>query len=208
VGYVLISFYRCCSYVGRIGPRYVQPVSLANGCGFPQAVHEIGHVLGFWHEQSRPDRDEYINVHQNNILAGRGHNFDKESTSSVNSLGVTYDFNSIMHYSEYAFSKDRTSKTLTSKEAGIPIGRSSGLSPLDIKQTNLLYRDQCSKSLVWCTVASLKCKTHLIRNSWIINKSSSNQGSCHKSSTTNTTKWQTFDRKEWSILSSQLPTAL
>jgi len=129
-----------------INQSYVQPVSLGTGCGFPQTVHEIGHVLGFWHEQSRPDRDEYIDVYLNNIQAGRSHNFDKKTNSSVNSLGVTYDFNSIMHYSEYAFSRNRTSKTLSSKEAGIPIGKSSGLSPLDIQQTNLLYRDQCSKS--------------------------------------------------------------
>ena len=123
---------------------YIQTVSLANGCEFPQTVHEIGHVLGFWHEQSRPDRDEFIDVHLDKIRPGGAHNFNKQTTSSVDSLGVTYDFNSIMHYREYALSRDG-SKTLTPKEAGIPIGRSTGLSPLDIKQINLLYREQCSE---------------------------------------------------------------
>ncbi|XP_065890335.1 uncharacterized protein [Dysidea avara] len=132
----------CCSYVGRIS-GYIQPVSIGQYCEFPQTVHEIGHALGFWHEQSRPDRDEYIKVHPNNILAGRVHNFNKETTSSVDSLGVTYDFNSIMHYSAYAFSKSRSVKTMTSKEPNIPLGRSSGLSPLDIIQTQLLYKEQC-----------------------------------------------------------------
>ena len=189
-------FYRCCSYVGRIS-GYIQPVSIGQYCEFPQTVHEIGHALGFWHEQSRPDRDEYIKVHPNNILAGRVHNFNKETTSSVDSLGVTYDFNSIMHYSAYAFSKSRSVKTMTSKEPNIPLGRSSGLSPLDIIQTQLLYKEQCSK--LFCGWSCLK---YHIRITWIINKSASTQENCHTSpSNSTTTKWQTLEGNEWSILS-------
>ena len=125
--------------MGRIS-GYIQPVSIGYYCRFPSTVHEIGHVLGFWHEQSRPDRDKYVNIHEQNIRPGFEPNFDKET--DVNSLGVPYDFNSIMHYSATAFALSNTN-TISTKEKNIPFGRAPELSPLDIKQTNLLYSRQC-----------------------------------------------------------------
>ena len=62
----------------------------------------------------------------------------------MDSLGVLYDFSSIMHYSKYAFAKPG-SVTITSKEDEIPFGRAPVLSRLDILQTELLYKDHCSK---------------------------------------------------------------
>ena len=131
---------RCCSFVGRFA-GFIQPVSIGYYCSFSSAVHEIGHVLGFWHEQSRPDRNQYVNIHEENIIPGYESNFDVET--DVNSLGVTYDFNSIMHYSARAFARSNTN-TISTIEEDIPFGLAPELSPLDIKQTNLLYQSQCS----------------------------------------------------------------
>ena len=64
-------------------------------------MHEIGHSLGFFHEQSRPDRDSYITVNFNNIQINTENNFLKYSTADINTYGTPYDFASDMHYRGY-----------------------------------------------------------------------------------------------------------
>lgn len=67
--------------------------------------------------------------------------FKKYGTDKINSLGIPYDYQSIMHYGEKAFSKNRknTIETLDPKKQSL-IGQRKGLSKLDIRQINLLYK--------------------------------------------------------------------
>ena len=58
------------------------------------------HALGFWHEQSRPDRDKYVRINWENIAEER-HNFGKLRADEITYLGVGYDYSSIMHYKKY-----------------------------------------------------------------------------------------------------------
>lgn len=61
---------RCCSYVGRRGSG-PQAISIGKNCDkFGIVVHELGHVIGFWHEHTRPDRDEHVSIIRDNIQPG------------------------------------------------------------------------------------------------------------------------------------------
>ena len=55
----------CWSRVGRQGGKQWHRWEL--GCGLGAAIHEIGHAIGLWHEQSRSDRDNFIEIIWDNI---------------------------------------------------------------------------------------------------------------------------------------------
>ncbi|KAH9360687.1 hypothetical protein HPB48_004819 [Haemaphysalis longicornis] len=46
-------------------------------------VHELGHVVGFWHEHTRPDRDAHVDIVTHNILTGQEYNFNKLTDEEV-----------------------------------------------------------------------------------------------------------------------------
>ncbi|KAK7077464.1 Meprin A subunit beta, partial [Halocaridina rubra] len=107
----------CSSSVGRIGGA--QTVSLGPGCMYVGIVmHELMHAAGFWHEQSRADRDNYITINEYNVQDGMWHNFKKYSWDKIQSLNVGYDLGSVMHYGPYAFAKDRTRPTIIPRSTG------------------------------------------------------------------------------------------
>lgn len=94
-------FNRCSSNVGRQGGQQVIKLSFLCAKYTEVVIHEIGHVVGFWHEQSRPDRDDFITVLWENIQTGKKINFRKHPVTEIDSLNITYDYGSIMHYSPY-----------------------------------------------------------------------------------------------------------
>ncbi|KAM4618121.1 embryonic protein UVS.2-like [Discoglossus pictus] len=99
--------------------------------------HELNHALGFYHEQSRSDRDNYVDIITANIIPSAIGNFDKLVT---NNLGLEYDYSSVMHYGRYAFSLTSNLATIVPKpNPSVPIGQRYGLSNLDIAKINKLY---------------------------------------------------------------------
>ncbi|XP_023325705.1 zinc metalloproteinase nas-4 [Eurytemora carolleeae] len=131
----------CSSSVGRTGS--VQSVSLGNGCVYTGIVmHELMHASGFWHEQSRADRDSHIRINWDNIIQGMEYNFLKYDLNKIDHLGAEYDTCSVMHYGAFAFSKARDPTIVPVKEGECQLGQREGFSDTDIRKLNTLY--QCS----------------------------------------------------------------
>ncbi|XP_064094393.1 blastula protease 10-like [Macrobrachium nipponense] len=127
----------CWSHVGRTG-RSGQQLSISETC-YKEGIilHELGHAMGLFHEQSRSDRSDYIKVNFTNVKAGKEINFLKEET---NNFGVPYDYSSIMHYQSTAFSKNGRPTIVTLTPAmQVYIGQRKQLSFRDISIVNHMY---------------------------------------------------------------------
>ncbi|RCN44496.1 astacin [Ancylostoma caninum] len=111
-----------CFFTGRRG---VGELMLGASCAnFGGVAHEVGHSLGLQHTQSRHDRDAYIFVNMTNVerefkslypdmveqakgkpklmqrfIEMYGQQYAKKTMREYNTLGVPYDYGSIMHYS-------------------------------------------------------------------------------------------------------------
>ena len=103
-------------------------------CGVDETIHELGHAVGLWHEQTRTDRDQYITIQWANIAAGNAYNFDLRTNG--NDVGA-YDYASIMHYDSYAFSANGAA-TITKKDGSL-IADATTLSAGDIATVAWMY---------------------------------------------------------------------
>ncbi|XP_056149215.1 meprin A subunit beta [Lampris incognitus] len=138
----------CFSSVGnrRIGK---QMLSIGKNCDRIATIeHEFLHALGFWHEQSRSDRDDYVTIRWDHISEGKEHNFNTYSDTTSSSLGVPYDYGSMMHYSKTAF-RNGTEPTIVTKIAAFSdvIGQRMEFSDSDLLKLRRLYN--CSRAVTF-----------------------------------------------------------
>lgn len=147
VEYIDDGFGKCWSFVGRRG-NGKQELSIGNLC-FTKgiAMHELGHAIGLHHEQSRGDRDNYVEILWDNIKKDQGHNFAKYERD-IDSLGSPYDFDSLMHYQSTEFAnwpwldtirRKKKLNLLSDPQSASQIGQRTHISVQDAWQVNKFY---------------------------------------------------------------------
>ena len=93
-------------------------MSLAPACVTNHAtvLHEFFHAFGIFHTQQRPDRDDFITVHFNNILPKWKEWYRKKRKSETSDIrGIPYDVRSFMHYGGYSNVVNKNKPSMTSK---------------------------------------------------------------------------------------------
>ncbi|MGH3940472.1 MAG: M12 family metallopeptidase [Pseudonocardiaceae bacterium] len=102
-----------------------QFIRLHDGASVGTTVHECCHALGMKHEQSRCDRDKFVQINYANIDDEKVGNFDKFCAGYDDYFD--YDYGSIMHYGTKNFSKNGK-PTIEVLQPGVTIGQRDGLS--------------------------------------------------------------------------------
>lgn len=145
----------CFSSVGMRGGKQV--INVVSACGIGSTIHEILHAVGHWHEQSRADRDTYVTIDLTNVPSSKQHNFNIYSTGA--DVGA-YDYNSLMHYSETAFSSSGPSiiVKIPPGTASTDIGQRLNMSAGDIAAVNQVYTNNPTCSAITGLPVNLRIK--------------------------------------------------
>lgn len=114
-----VDEFLCYTYLGYNGGNAQQRanynhIMLSSQCPTGSIVHEFMHSLGFYHEHTRSDRDDYVVINWQNIPSDTNtkHQFEKADTVNV----VGYDYGSVMHYCGYCGSTG-SGPAITAKDA-------------------------------------------------------------------------------------------
>ncbi|XP_060067881.1 dorsal-ventral patterning tolloid-like protein 1 [Ylistrum balloti] len=100
-------------------------------------------IIGLFHEHQRPDRDQYIQVHMDNVQDDVRKSFKRLTSNNTNQFGFPYDFHSITHYGQYAYAKNTSLPTITTNVTEVGFGENTVLSYYDVRKVQMLY--SCAK---------------------------------------------------------------
>ena len=136
----IINMTTCASMVGmHRGKNDIflnEPRCMSKGV----VTHEFLHAIGFQHEQSRSDRDDYVDVIYSNIMKTGNFRLNFNRHKGTTNY-VIYDYYSIMHYPPISWSRKPYLQTIVPKKYPIPeIGQRARMSPYDIEEVKMLYR--------------------------------------------------------------------
>jgi len=127
----------CLSYIGKVVAK--QQIWISPNCAPDDIAHEILHALGFVHEQNRSDRDNFLDVHPDNIEEEYVHNFEKLPQDFMKVSGLAeFDYQSLMMYPPTMFAKGGRN-TMEPKNRDRIINPEKRLSRGDIDRLNRAY---------------------------------------------------------------------
>lgn len=158
---------RCQSSIGQIPGGQNIGCDVNDGFGVGSIIHEIGHAVGLFHEQTRPGRDIFVTINWRNIrgcpdsalidtdcgsCAGApgdcGCTQEQVDNNNCEVFGnfieqtsgiilTEYDYDSIMHYGRDGFTKNGNDTITPLQDKDI--GQRNGLSRADIHGVCALY---------------------------------------------------------------------
>uniref|UniRef100_A0A3P8ZBV9 Metalloendopeptidase n=1 Tax=Esox lucius TaxID=8010 RepID=A0A3P8ZBV9_ESOLU len=147
-----ISVFKGSGCFSSVGNRQEgkQKLSIGNNCDRLATVeHEFLHALGLWHEQSRADRDDYVDIMWDRIEQGKEHNFLIHGETESSALNVPYDYGSVMHYSKTAFNIGSQPSIVTKIPSFMDvIGQRMEFSDSDLLKVNRLYNCTTSSTFL------------------------------------------------------------
>jgi hypothetical protein len=127
----------CMSNLGRQGGE--QKILVNSSCSKGVMLHELMHTLGFVHEHSRADRDDFVTIVWERVEAPYKHQFQKFSAAMSIPGKSTFDFNSILLYHSHAFARNQASPTIVKKDGTTFSSNRTKLSTQDIEKIATVY---------------------------------------------------------------------
>ncbi|XP_055341484.1 uncharacterized protein LOC129590342 isoform X2 [Paramacrobiotus metropolitanus] len=152
---IILGAFRCAAEIGYRENTFTR-MALSSHCDLPSIIHELLHVLGFFHEHTRLDRDEHVIIHYDNIQDNKHYANDYNKNSNMDTLGMPYDRLSIMHYPPYNdyYAKNKQKPVMSARTGELK--RNTVLSDLDVHKLKFTYKcereELCNISVGHCHV--------------------------------------------------------
>ncbi|KAG5451033.1 Astacin-like metalloprotease toxin 2 [Clonorchis sinensis] len=120
-----------------------------------QILHELAHTLGLLHEIMRPDRNDYIVLHEENIAKHYKQEFDVQPALYTHLWDRTFDFQSITLYDPFSF-------TMSSKPVWEPRKHLKNTPLFPLREKDLSFEDTAAINRLYncavnCTQRKRKC---------------------------------------------------